>query len=137
MKRTVKSRLKEVIPQMTRGSWEGAQKLLETSKGGSVLNTSFIERLNATMRERLATLTRKCRHGTVRMMGLHTGMYLLGSTYNFCWPHQELSCVRDRTTGKRHRVAACTPAMAAGLTDHSWSVCELLSCKRAPCATTR
>jgi IS1 family transposase len=105
---------------------------LETSNGGSVLNTSFIERLNATMRERLATLTRKCRHATVRLSSLHPGMYLLGSTYNFCWPHQELSCVRDRTTGKRYRVAACTPAMAAGLTDHLWSVCELLSFKSAP-----
>jgi IS1 family transposase len=132
IKRIVNKRLKEVIHQMTRGSWEGAQKLLETSNGGSVLNTSFIERLNATMRERLATLTRKCRHATVRLSSLHTGMYLLGSTYNFCWPHQELSCVRDRTTGKRYRVAACTPAMAAGLTDHLWSVCELLSFKSAP-----
>jgi hypothetical protein len=55
IKRSVHKRLKEVIPQMTRGSWEGAQKLLESSKGGSVLTTSFIERLNATMGERLAT----------------------------------------------------------------------------------
>jgi hypothetical protein len=59
-------------------------------------------------------------------------MYLLGSTYKFSWVPQELSCVRDQTTGKRHRLAACTPAMAAGLTDGIGSVCELLSFKSAP-----
>ena len=75
LKRTVKSRLKEVIPQMTRGSWEGAQQLLETAKGGAVLKTSFIERFNGTMRERLAALTRKCRHASSRLEAFHTGMY--------------------------------------------------------------
>jgi transposase-like protein/IS1 family transposase len=132
IKRTVKSHLQEVIRQMSHGSLVAALKLLEGSKGGTMLNTSFIERFNGTMRERLATLTRKCRHATVQLSGLQTGMYLLGTTYNFCWPHQELSCVREQDTGKRHRIQACTPAMAAQLTDHVWSVCELLSYKVVP-----
>ena len=59
-------------------------------------------------------------------------MYLLGCTYNFCWPHHELSSVRDATSGKRRAAALRTPAMAAGLTDHIWSVFELLSYKVAP-----
>jgi len=42
------------------------------------------------MRERLAVLTRKCRHAARRLDALSSGMYLIGSTYNFCWPHQEL-----------------------------------------------
>jgi hypothetical protein len=46
--------------------------------------------------------------------------------------HQELSCMREHGTGKRHRVRAGTPAMAAQLTDHVWSVCELLSYKVIP-----
>ena len=58
--------------------------------GGQVLNTSFIERFNGTMRERLATLTRKCRHAAHRLQTLETGMYLVGSTYNFCCAHQAL-----------------------------------------------
>jgi transposase-like protein/IS1 family transposase len=132
IKRTVNKHLKEVIRQMTHGSLEAALKLLERSRGGTMLNPSFIERFNGTMRERLATLTRKCRHATVQLSALQTGMYLLGTTYNFCWPHQELSCVREHGTGKRHRVRACTPAMAAQLTDHVWSVCELLSYKVVP-----
>ena len=89
-----------------------------------MLNTAFIERFNGTMRERLATLTRKCRHAARRLEALHTGMYLIGCTYNFCWPHQEL--------GKQRKGAIVTPAMAAGLSDHVWSLLELLSYTVAP-----
>lgn len=110
---------------MSHGSDGQAEFLLQQSAGGRVLNTAFIERLNGTMRERLATLTRKCRHGARHLRPLETGMYLLGSTYNFCWAHQELS-------KPSHLGFACTPAMAAGLTDHIWSVFELLRYKVAP-----
>jgi len=90
-----------------------------------VLNTAFIERLNGTIRERLASLTRKCRHAASRLHALHTGMYLIGCTYNFCVAHHELSKAK-------HWGMTCTPAMASGLTDHIWSVCELVSYKVAP-----
>src|SRR5438132_10882013 len=46
--------------------------------------------------------------------------------------HQELSSVRDGITGKRRVGQVRTPAMAAGLTDHVWSVWELLWYKVAP-----
>jgi len=75
--------------------------------------------LTQSMRERLAILTRKCRHAARRLRAVETGMYLIGSTYNFCFPHHELS--KAKLQG-----FPCTPAMAAGLTDHVWSVCELL-----------
>lgn len=52
---------------MTLGILEIAHKLLAQSLGGSVLNTAFIERLNGTMRECLASLTRKCRHAARRL----------------------------------------------------------------------
>ena len=124
IKRTVKKRVVEISRQMAQGSLKRAAVLLRRSGGGTMLNTAFIERFNGTMRERLATLTRKCRHAARRLEALHTGMYLLGCTYNFCWPHQEL--------GKQRAGQACTPAMAAGLTDHVWSLLELLSYKVAP-----
>ena len=76
----------EVTRKMTRGSLEAAERLLQASGGGSVLNTAFIERFNGTMRERLATLKRKCRHAAQCVEGLEKGMYLIGCTYNFCWP---------------------------------------------------
>jgi hypothetical protein len=110
---------------MAHGLLEQAERLLQRSSGGSVLNTAFIERLNGTFRERLASLTGKIRHAASRMQALHTGMYLVGYTYNFCCAHQELRKAK-------HWGMACTPAMASGLTDHVWSICELLRYKVAP-----
>ena len=128
IKRTVNKHLKEVMRQMTHGSLAHALKLLGRSKGGEMLNTSFIERLNGTMRERLAALTRKCRHASCKLHALQTGMYLIGGTYNWCWPHHELS----KPVEKGGFGMPCTPAMASGLTDHIWSVLELMTYKVAP-----
>ena len=104
---------------------EKAQKLLKMTRGCKEFNTSLSERFNGPLRERLASLTRKCRHAAQRLETLETGMYLIGSTSNFCWSHHELS-------NRKHFGYVCTPAMAAGLTDHIWSVSELLSLKVAP-----
>jgi transposase-like protein len=125
IKRTEKKRVVEVTRKMTRGTLEQANTLLQSSLGGTVLNTAFIERFNGTMRERLASLTRKCRHAAQRLEALETGMYLIGCTYNWCFPHHELST-------SKHVGSACTPAMAARLTDHVWSVWEVLTYKVAP-----
>lgn len=127
IKYTVKRRVIEVVRWMTHGQWRKAKKLLKSSKGGKKLNTSFIERLNGTFRERLASFTRKCRHAASKMETVHTGMYLIGCTYNFCFAHHELS--KSQKKGGFGR--PCTPAMASGLTDHVWSVRELLTFKVA------
>jgi transposase-like protein len=87
-----------------------------------VLNTAYIERLNATFRQRLAGLCRRTRCLLRRETTLHFGMYLVGTVYNFCTPHQSL--------GQKGQPS--TPAMAAGLTHHLWSVGELLGYHIAP-----
>ncbi len=129
IKHTVKKRLREVLRHVSHGSMDQAMQLLQRSQGGQMLNTSFIERFNGTMRERLATLTRKCRHAAHQLQALETGMYLVGSTYHFCCAHQAL----EQRTGPgalgRHRQ---TPAMASGLTDHIWNMQELVQFKVAP-----
>ena len=81
--------------------------------------------LTQPFRERLASLTRKCRHAAARLETLEEGMYLIGCTYNLCFPHHELS----KTA---HFGCPTTPAMAASLTDHIWSMSELLRYKIAP-----
>jgi IS1 family transposase len=129
IKHTVNQRLTEVVRQMSHGTLAQAMRLLQRSQGGQMLNTSYIERESGTMRERLATLTRKCRHAAQRLQALEAGMYLIGSVYNFCCPHQQL--------GKRlsHEVLGrtkSTPAMASGVTDHVWSLSELVRYKVAP-----
>jgi len=125
IKRAEKKRVVEITRRMTRGTVEQAERLLKASQGGSTLNTAFIERLNGTLRERLASLTRKCRHAARRVEALETGMYLIGCTYNFCFAHHELS-------KPKHAAQACSPAMAAGITDHLWTVEEVLTYKIAP-----
>jgi hypothetical protein len=85
--------------------------------GCLVLNTAYIERLNGTFRARLAPLARRTHHLVHRKEVLHAGMYLVGALYNFCTVHGSLRLA----SGQQQ-----TPAMAAGLTDHCWSVEELL-----------
>jgi hypothetical protein len=125
IKRTEKKRVVEITRKIAHGLLEQAENLLHSSCGGMVLNTAFIERLNGTFRERLASLTRKSRHAARRLQVLETGMYLIGCSYNFCVAHHELSKAK-------HWGMACTPAMASGLTDHVWSMGELLTYKLAP-----
>lgn len=85
-------------------------------QGDGVINTAYIERLNATFRERLAPLARRCRALARHTLTLHEGMFLVGTVYNFCTPHESL-----------HHTQKTTPALAAGITDHCWTVQELLS----------
>src|SRR5271169_559009 len=127
IKRTAKRRVTEVVRRMSYGQWRKAKKLIKASKGGKKVNTSFIERFNGTIRERFAPLTRKCRYAAAKITTVHTGIYLIGCVYNFCSPHDELS--KSKTKGGFG--FSCTPAMASGLTDHAWSVRELLTYKVA------
>lgn len=87
------------------------------SPGDGVSNTASIERLHATLRERLASLTRRGRAWARHPLTLPQGMYLIGTVYHFCTPHARLA----------HAGRGTTPAMAAGITDHCWTVQELLS----------
>lgn len=125
IKHTKKKRVVEITRRMAHGLLSQAEHVLQKSQGGTILNTAFIERLNGTFRERLASLTRRSRHAAHRLKALETGMYLIGCTYNFCFPHHELSKTK-------HAGSPCTPAMATGLTDHIWSLCELLRYRIAP-----
>jgi IS1 family transposase len=125
IKHTKHKHVVEITRRMTQGTLERAEAHLSQSHGGSVLNTAFIERLNATFRERLATLTRRCRHAAHRMEALETGMYLIGCVYNLCMVHDELS-------SSRHLGSPTTPAMAAGLTNRVWSVNDVLTFRLVP-----
>lgn len=57
------------------------------------------------------------------------GRYLVGGIYNFCTEHESL-----RLPGLigGHKWLARTPAMARGITNHCWTVNELLSLKVPP-----
>src|SRR5205085_1184530 len=72
IKRTQKKRVVKITRRMSHGLLAQAEKLLLLSQGGMILNTAFIERLNGTFRERLASLTRKSRHAARRLRALET-----------------------------------------------------------------
>lgn len=98
--------------------------------GGTMIHTAYIERLNATFRSRLSGLVRRTRSLLRRDRMLQAGMYLVGSVYNFCTPHRSLR--QELATEGRRKWQERTPAMAAGLTDHVWSVSELLHHRVVP-----
>jgi IS1 family transposase len=131
IKRTQNNHVVDITRKLLQGTLEQAQMLLSASHSGTVLNMAFIERLNGTIRQRLASLTRKCRHAARRLAGLESGMWLPGCTYNLCWPHHELSRQAIKAHEGRGEVLL-TPAMASGLTNHIWSIQELLSYRVAP-----
>jgi hypothetical protein len=126
-------RVVQVTREMLQGFLAQAVAVLQATGGGETLNTAFIERFNATMRERLATLTRRCRHASHRIEMVTAGMWLVGTTYNWCLPHRELSRREAKVRGKRGEILM-TPAMASGLTNHIWSLSELLWYHRTPAA---
>src|SRR5499427_7207069 len=122
VKRYERRRVVDTERRIVDGTPARVETLRRRSQGDGVINTAYIERLNATFRERLASLTRRGRALARRTLTLQHGMYLIGTVYNFCTPHESL-CVAG---GKQ------TPAMAAGITDHCWSVRELLSFQVPP-----
>ena len=134
--------LVQVIKSKPAGTWDirriivqGEQAmidhLLKTTQGGGMINTAYIERLNATFRQRLACLFRRTRHLARHSQTLQDGMYLLGCVYNFCDFHHSL---RLRLSVGRHgfRWVQRTPALAAGLADHPWTLEELFLFKTPP-----
>jgi transposase-like protein len=129
VKRYQGKRVVDVTRRMARGCLAMAQALLAKSHGGTKLNTAFIERLNATFRSRLAVLVRRSRALIRNPETLKPLMYLMGCVYNFCTEHKSL-----RLPGiiGGHKWIARTPAIAAGLTDHIWTVKELLLFRLPP-----
>jgi hypothetical protein len=105
------------IHRLVQGSSQLFLTLLWSTPGCQVLNTAFIERLNGTFRSRLAVLGRRTRCAARRVTTVTRGMYLVGTVYNFCSVHSSLTL----DNGYRQ-----TPAMAAGITDHVWTVGEML-----------
>jgi transposase-like protein len=116
VKRYERRRVVETERRILDGTPARVETLRRRSQGDGVINTAYIERLNATFREHLAPLARRCRALARHTLTLHEGMFVVGTVYNFCTPHESLDPARKMT-----------PAMAAGITDHCWTMHELLS----------
>jgi transposase-like protein len=124
VKQYAQRRVVSVRQRVVEGTATGIATVLAVTNTGQGIHTAYIERFNATMRSALAPLVRRGRAIAHKIETLQAGMYLVGGAYNFCWPHGSLRQVAP--AGSERKWHERTPAMAAGLTDHPWSLQELL-----------
>ena len=104
-----------------------ALHLIEATQGKrGTVNTAFVERLNATLRTWLPALTRRSRHAGSDAQRLQRRFFLTAAAYNFVRPHRSLRVQVDGRWVER------TPGMVAGLTDHPWTIEELLRFRVPP-----
>lgn len=83
----------------------------------SKLSTSFVERQNLTMRTQIKRFTRKTNAFSKKVENLKYAVSLHFMYYNFCRPHQSLNEKRN---------LGITPAMAEDITDHRWTIEEVI-----------
>jgi hypothetical protein len=91
--------------------------------------TSFVERLNLSLRQRVAAIGRRSATSCKSEAGLGQPLALFQAYYNFVLPHTSLRLSLPEPidgTGSVKLWQPRTPAMAAGLTDHMWSLREVL-----------
>jgi hypothetical protein len=111
------------------GTMERVQQVL--SACGRKINTAFVERLNLDIRQRVAAVGRRVNTLCQGEDGVRQQLAVFHVYYNFCLPHASLRqplLVPEPTNGRgsAKRWRPWTPAMAAGLTDHVWSLKEVL-----------
>jgi transposase-like protein len=112
-----------VIRRVVQGSTAQVAQLLQQTQRSALISTVYIERINATFRSCLSALVRRGRSLVQQTATLYDGVYLVGTVYNFCSDHESLRL--PGIVGGRKWLPR-TPAMAAGLADHRWTVKELL-----------
>jgi hypothetical protein len=126
IKRYARRRVVQVVHRGVRGTAQAIAGVLKAT-GGTVIHTASIERLNATFRSALAPRVRRG-HALVHKEAVMTaGMYSLGCAYHLCWYHDSLRLAAPENVPRKWQER--TPAMAAGLTDHCWTLRELLLLK--------
>jgi hypothetical protein len=128
-------RLVRVSHRVVFGTLEAVQQVLATC--GWHINTSFVERLNLSLRQRVAAIRRRSATPWKSEDGLRQQLVLFQVYYNFVLPHASLrealaEPVPTHGSGSAKVWRPCTPAMAAGMTDHVWSLKEVLLSRVPP-----
>jgi IS1 family transposase/transposase-like protein len=122
-------RLVRVSHRVIFGTLEAIQQALAAC--GWQINTAFVERVNLTIRQHVAAIGRRVLTLCKGEDGLRQQLALYHTYYNFCLPHASLRQALPQPeattgTGAVKRWQLRTPAMAAGLTDHVWTLREVL-----------
>jgi IS1 family transposase len=122
-------RLVDVKHRVVFGTLEAVQQVLAAC--GWQINTAFVERLNLSLRQHVAAVGRRVTTLCKGEAGLREQLTLYHVYYNFCLPHASLRLslpipAPTNGSGSAKQWQLCTPAMAAGLTDHVWTLREVL-----------
>jgi len=118
----LKTRRNDRVVKVERRAVHGAawrfDEALRNSEDSSALNTSFIERLNLTIRQSLAYLARRTLSHARSKEKLEEQLELVRCYYNFARPHGALKFGREIRT----------PAMQAGLATRRLTFREVFVC---------
>jgi hypothetical protein len=121
-KRREKGRVVEIVTRVVFGTMAAVTAAWARSTVSRGINTSFLERENASDRHQNARKVRKT-YTFSKDWRVHEAMtYFTMYSYNFCWPVRTLE-ERD----EHGRIRRRTPAMAAGLADHVWTMREWIT----------
>ena len=135
VKTTRRRRLVEVKHRVVFGTMAAVNHVL--SPLGWQINTSFIERVNLSIRQHVAAVGRRVATLCKGEAGLRQQLVLYHVYYNFCLPHTSLrqALPSSEPTNGHDSAKVCrpqTPAMAAGLTDQVWTLREVLMYRVPP-----
>jgi IS1 family transposase len=117
-----KGRVVSIATRVVFGTLAAVIAALGMSRVSRAINTSFVERQNGTDRHRNARKARKTYRFSKDWRHHEAVTYLTMYVYNFCWPVRTL-----RIKDEHGRWQKRSPAMAAGLADHVWSISEWLA----------
>ena len=112
----------EILTHVVFGTMATVAAALAGSRVSRSINTPFLERQNLTDRHHNARKSRKTYRFSKDWRFHETATYFSLYSYNFCWPVRTLrDSIGEGYWRKR------TPAMAAGLADHVWSMGEWIT----------
>ncbi|MCI0576954.1 MAG: IS1 family transposase, partial [Chloroflexi bacterium] len=137
VKRRERGRVVEVTTKVVFGSEAAIAERVRASAVSQTINTSFVERNNLTCRQCNARLSRKVLSFSKDQAWLEKHLWLSFAYYHFVLPHASLARPLPtpqptRGKGSLKKWQPVTPVMAAGITDHVWSMEELLSYRVPP-----
>jgi len=131
-------RLVRVTTRLVYGTEQQLRTFLRTSPVSKTVNTYGVERNHLTVRQHSRRLGRKVNAFSKKRVYLKYQLALAFAYYHFCRPHRGLrqKLVPPIPTKNGHgspkKWRPMTPAMAAGLADHVWTIDELLSFRVPP-----
>ena len=128
-------RIVEVKRQVVIGTQAAVDQVLAPC--GWQISTAFIERLNLSLRQRVVAIRRRSASPCKSSNGLSHQLVLFQVYHNFVLPHASLrqalvEPIPTHGSGSAKVWQPRSPAMAAGLTNHVWSLREVLMFRVPP-----